>query len=202
MYWHRGPRQHGCQTCFILFFSHTGFNQVVLSYYLHKKDSRISRYCEIQWVEFSMSISIVPHKTDHSVNSLSSNTQVIIKRSFHSLTMVSILLRFVLCVVCPMWLWRVVPQRAHVTFFVKGDILEHTCWLLCSIHTDASSLRWHPADCVLPILVSWLEIRVIPATAIPKRLLRLHGICLSLKYLPSINFPASCLGMKSATHVL
>ena len=26
------------------------------------------------------------------------------------------------------------PQRAHVTFFVKRDKLEHTFWLLCSMH--------------------------------------------------------------------
>jgi len=35
-----------------------------------------------------------------------------------------------------------------------------------------------PADCILPVFVSWLATGVIPVTYIPKRLLRLHGICL------------------------
>jgi len=35
----------------------------------------------------------------------------------------------------------------------------------------------------------------------PKRLLRLHGIYLSLKCFPSLNSPASCLSMKSTTNV-
>ena len=35
----------------------------------------------------------------------------------------------------------------------------------------------------------------------PKRPLRLHGICLSLKYFSSISFPASCLSVKSTTNV-
>jgi len=53
----------------------------------------------------------------------------------------------------------------------------------------------------LAYLVKWLAVGIIPATTIPKRLLRLHEICLSFKYFPSINFPAFCLSMKSATHV-
>ena len=61
----------------------------------------------------------------------------------------------------------------------------------------------HPADCILPIVATWLAGGVIlsPATAIPRRLLCLHGICLSLKHLPCVNFPACCLSIKSATHV-
>jgi len=59
----------------------------------------------------------------------------------------------------------------------------------------------HPADCILPILVRKLVVGVFPATAIPNRLLRFHGFFLSLKYFPSIKFPASCLSMKSAAHV-
>jgi len=58
-----------------------------------------------------------------------------------------------------------------------------------------------PADCILPILVRKLAVGVFPATAIPNRLLRCHGIFLSLRYFPSINLPASYLNMKSATHV-
>ena len=57
----------------------------------------------------------------------------------------------------------------------------------------------HPADCILPILIRKLAVGVIPATAIPKRLLRFHGIFLSIKYFPSIKFPASCLSVESAT---
>jgi len=59
----------------------------------------------------------------------------------------------------------------------------------------------HPADCILPILVKRLAVGVFPATAIPNRLLCFHGVFVSLKYFPSINFPASCLSVKSATHV-
>ena len=57
----------------------------------------------------------------------------------------------------------------------------------------------HSADCILPILIKKLAVGVFPATAIPNRLLRLHGILLSLKYFPSISLPASCLSMKYAT---
>ena len=35
----------------------------------------------------------------------------------------------------------------------------------------------------------------------PKHPFRLNGICLSLKYFSSINFPAFCLSVKSATNV-
>ena len=59
----------------------------------------------------------------------------------------------------------------------------------------------HPAGCVLPIFVRKPAVGVISATRIPKRLRRFHGICSSLKYYPSINFPASCLSIKSDTHV-
>ena len=40
----------------------------------------------------------------------------------------------------------------------------------------------HPAYCILPILVRKLAVGVIPATAILNRLLRCHGIFLSLRY--------------------
>ena len=65
----------------------------------------------------------------------------------------------------------------------------------------------HPVDCLLPnrpvgpILSRIRAVGILPATAIPKRLLCFHGICLSLKYFLSINLPASCLSMKSSTHV-
>ena len=114
------------------------------------------------------------------------------------------------------------PQRAHVTFFVKRDKRELALWLLCSVHaviqvplvhsarlsllspraSRAILHSRHPADCILPILVRKLAVGVCPATAIPNRLLRRHGIFLSLRYFPSITLPASCLSMKSATHVL
>jgi len=60
----------------------------------------------------------------------------------------------------------------------------------------------HPADCILPISVRKLAVVVFPATVIPNCLLRRHGIFWSLRYFLSISLPASCLSMKSATHVL
>ena len=53
----------------------------------------------------------------------------------------------------------------------------------------------HPADCILHIWVQKLAVVVFPDTTIPNRLLRRHGIFLSLRYLTSINLPASCLSM-------
>jgi len=47
-----------------------------------------------------------------------------------------------------------------------------------------------------------VAVDVFPATAIPNRLLDLHGFFWSLKYFPSINSPTSCLSMESATHVV
>ena len=83
------------------------------------------------------------------------------------------------------------PPRVHIPDF--GFWVPHIRHAI--LHSR------HPADCILPILVSELAVGVFPATAIPNRLLLCHGIFWSFRYFPSINLPASCLSMKSATHV-
>ena len=71
-----------------------------------------------------------------------------------------------------------IDKVAQATLFVKIDKLDLAFWFL-------------------PILVSWLDVSVIPGTAISKRLLRLHAIYVSLRYCPRIKFSASFLIMKS-----
>jgi len=78
---------------------------------------------------------------------------------------------------------------------------DRQCSLLGPLVLRSDLPSHHHAHCILPILVRKVVVGVFPATAIPKRLLRFHRICLSLKYFPSINFPASCLSVKSAIHV-
>jgi len=80
-------------------------------------------------------------------------------------------------------------------------IWQYTSWVLSPRPSRALLQSWHPIDRILPIFVSWLDVGVIPATAIPMCLRRLHGTCLSLTWFPIMNFPASCLSMKSAIHV-
>ena len=58
----------------------------------------------------------------------------------------------------------------------------------------------HPADLAYFGKLTHL-LAVIPSTAMPNHLLRLHGTFLSLKYMPNKIFPASCLSMKSPTRV-
>ena len=65
----------------------------------------------------------------------------------------------------------------------------------------STKTKKRPADGILPILVRKLAVGVVPATAIPNRLLPFHGFLLFLKYFPGTNLPASCFSMKSATHV-
>jgi len=57
----------------------------------------------------------------------------------------------------------------------------------------------HPADCILPILVRKLAVGVFPATAIPNRLLRCHGIFLSLKYFPDLGGAAIWAALRTKT---
>jgi len=73
--------------------------------------------------------------------------------------------------------------------------------ILHSRHHDDGILPILVRKLILSILIKNLPVGQIPATAIPKCLLRFHEIDLSLKRFPSMNFPSSCLSKKSATHV-